>query len=142
MHDEETIGSLIAFYRKSYHVIGSVVLGLGLLISPFLRFIVRDPGDITSNLTIIYFIYLFNVVITYFSSYKYSILNADQNQYIVQLCKGGISITRTVLQSIALLLTHNFYLYLTIESVLILTNNLWLTHYVNRHYSYLNRPEN
>ncbi len=142
LRDEAAIGSLIAFYRKSYHIIGSVVLGIGLILLPFLHYVVRNPGDITSNLNVIYLVYLFNVVITYFSSYKFSILNADQNQYIVQLCKGVISILRTIIQSIALLLTHNFYLYLAIESIMIVANNLWLTHYVNRHYPFLNLPEN
>ena len=42
------------------NIIAAVVAGLGLALSPFLRFLVKNPGDVSlRDLTLFYFIFLF-----------------------------------------------------------------------------------
>ena len=51
-------------------VIGIVVAIVGLTMFPFLDFIIQNPPNINENLKIIYLLYLFNSVFSYFFSYR------------------------------------------------------------------------
>lgn len=56
----EKIKSIVQFYRKVYKIIGFVIIGLGLLILPFLQLIVSDY-HLTPDLYIAYVIYVLNI---------------------------------------------------------------------------------
>ena len=67
------------FYKKAYRTIAGVVAGIGLILVPFLKFFIKNPGNYgIGELTTYYLIFLFNTVSTYFVSYKYSLVNAEQ----------------------------------------------------------------
>lgn len=141
-NDEKQISALMNLYRKAYVIIGISVAVVGAALIPFLKYIIADPGEIGDQIYQIYLFYLFNTSITYFFSYKSSLLVADQKNYIVLSVKEICNITRTVLQTAALLLTGDFYLYLFIESLLILTNNIWISIYVDRKYRFIKSHKN
>lgn len=141
-NDEKQIAALMNLYRKAYVVIGISVAVVGAALIPLLKYIIPDPGEIGNQIYPIYLFYLFNTSITYFFSYKTSLLTADQKNFIVISVKEICNISRTVLQSVALLITGNFYLYLFIESLLILANNIWISVYVDRKYSYIKLHKN
>ncbi len=136
-NDERRIAALMNLYRKAYIVIGISVSIIGAALIPFLKYIIKDPGEIGDQIYPIYLFYLFNTAITYFFSYKSSLLTADQKNFIVLSIKEICNIIRTVLQTAVLLLTGNFYLYLFVESILILANNIWISVYVDRKYNYI-----
>ena len=131
------IAALMDLYRKAYYYIGFGVAVLGALLIPFLGVIIKDPGPLKGQVIPIYLFYLFNTSITYFYSYKSSILVADQKNYIVQTVKEISNITRTVLQIGVLLLWQNFYLYLAVESVCIFANNYIISRVADRKYTYM-----
>ena len=81
--DEEKISSIMRFYRMAYIFIGIAVAIVGLAILPFLDVIIKDAPDIKENIYLLYLLYLFNTVISYFFSYRQSLLTAMQRQYIV-----------------------------------------------------------
>ncbi len=77
--DYYTIGALLNLYKKLYRIIGFVVLGLGLSITPFLRFLIKGsyPADI--NLQLVFLLYLIDTVLSYWLyAYKGSLSNAYQ----------------------------------------------------------------
>lgn len=76
---EDNILSLMKFYRKAYHVIAIIVLILGLILLPFLPWFIKDTTGI-DNLSLIYLIFLFNMVIGYLFSYKRTLITADQKK--------------------------------------------------------------
>ena len=81
--DIEKVKSYMRFYKKAYLTIAGVIAVLGLAISPFLKFILKNPGNLTvRELTLYYYLFLFNTVISYFVTYKYSLVNAEQKNYI------------------------------------------------------------
>ncbi len=135
--DKEKIASLMQFYRNAYMIIGCGVFFIGCLFSPFLRSFIKQPDDIKESIVVIYFIYLFNVVFSYFLSYRFTLLTSDQKTYVIQSVKAGISITRTIIQVAILICWHSFYAYLAAEAILIFINNIILYTYVGKHYPYL-----
>lgn len=116
-NDEEKIASLMQFYGKAYRIIGCVVALVGLLMIPFLNFVIQEPPDIKENLYVIYLLYLFNTASTYFFSYRASLLMAAQRNYIVTGVNYLFTIGQSILQIVLLLLTKEYMLYLIVQTV-------------------------
>ncbi|WP_286080047.1 lipopolysaccharide biosynthesis protein [Parablautia intestinalis] len=136
--DYEKIKSYMLLYKKAYRVIGLVIGAIGLAISPFLPYLVKQPEGVgVRDLTLYYFIFLFNTVSSYFVAYKYSLVNAEQNNYIQT---NIITITKMVtvsLQIVIIIFTGNFYLYLLTAAFVELMQKIFVSRYLNRRYPYL-----
>ena len=137
--NQKRIAALMKLYKKAYIVIGIFIAAVGLVLVPFLKFIVKNPGPVKDDLIFIYLFYLFNCVITYFYSYKSTLLVCDQKNYIVQTVKEISNITRTVFQVLVLVVFRSFYLYLAVESICIFANNFFVSAVVDKKYKYINK---
>jgi len=135
--DKEKISSIMQFYRKAYTVIGIAVAAVGLIILPFLNLIIRDAPNIKENLYLIYLLYLFNTVISYFFSYRQSLLTAMQRQYIVAGYNYIITVSQSIFQIIFLLLTREYLTYLVIQIVGGVTYNVWVSAKAAKDYPYI-----
>lgn len=136
--DYEKIKSYMLFYKKAYRAIAGVVAVIGLLLVPFLKYFIKDPGNYgTGELTIYYLIFLFNTVSTYFVAYKYSLVNAEQKNYIQTNVLTLTKLVTTVLQLIVLLLTANFLVYLLTAAAVELAQKIYVNYYLNQRYPYL-----
>ena len=83
-NDTETIKSIMRFYKKAYNYISIAILIIGLLITPFIKYTIKDI-TIDINIYIVYILFLLSTVATYLNSYKRNIIIANQKNYI----KGG-----------------------------------------------------
>ena len=136
--DTEKIKSYMQLYKKAYYSIAVVVAVIGICISPFLRYIIKNPGTYSvKELTIYYYIFLFNTVSTYFVSYKYSLVNAEQKNYIQTNITTLTKLVTVVLQIIALFLTENFMVYLLTAAGVELAQKIFVNQYLNHCYPYL-----
>ena len=134
--DEEKIASLIAFYKKIYNVIAMVVLGLGLLCIPFLKFIINTQEDIP-YLEVYYLFALSNVVLSYLFVYKTTLLTADQKDYKVVKIRNIMQWVRTILRIIVLLVWKNYIIYLAIGTATVLINNFAASSAAEKEYPYI-----
>ena len=134
----DRIKSYMQFYKKAYRIIGLIVAVLGIALIPFLKFFIKDPGNYgIRELTLYYLIFLFNTVSTYFVSYKYSLVNAEQKNYIQTNILTITKLATTILQLIVLVLTSNFLLYLLTAAAVELLQKIWANNYLNKRYPYL-----
>lgn len=134
----EKIKSYMRFYKKAYLTIAGVIAVLGISISPFLKYILKNPGSLTvGELTLYYYLFLFNTVISYFVTYKYSLVNAEQKNYIQTNITTLTKIVTAAVQIAVLLLFRNFLFYLLAQSVVELLQKIFVTAYLNRLYPYL-----
>lgn len=134
------INSLMYFYKKCYNVIAVIVLLIGLSLIPFLDLFIKDL-TIDTNINLIYILFITDVFASYILSYKRSIINANQKNYIVNLIHIGYLIILNLLQIIILVLTKNYYIYLIIKIVMRLLENIILTLTANKLYPYLNEKK-
>ncbi len=134
--DIETIQSLMRFYKKAYHIIAIIVFFLGLCFMPFLSFFVKDV-TIDLNLQTVYFLFIFDIVCSYLFSYKRSILYADQKNYMINIIHMIYLIILNLLQLFVLYYSRNYYLYLIVQIIMRLLENLVLSIIVDLRYSYL-----
>ena len=131
--DKETIRSLMAFYRRGYHIIGFIVAAIGLRIIPILPFFVKEV-TVDINATVVYLFFLADAVFSYFLSYKRSIFYAKQENYIVQIIHIICLTIMKIVQTIILYITRNYYLYLAIMVLLRVIENVVITYEVIRKY--------
>jgi len=140
-NDRHKIKLLMSFYKKAYRVVALIITLMGLGIYPFLGVLTRtDLGD--HNISIYYFIFLFNTVSTYFVSYKFSLVNVEQKSYIYTNINTIASAMITVAQIIVLCVYKNFLAYLLTNSLLGLLQKIYINHYLNRLYPYLKEESN
>ena len=115
--NEEKIASLVKLYGSAYKVIGITIGIIGLGLMPFLKFIIKDEPAITESIYVLYGLNLFNTVITYFYSYRSSLLIAAQQNYIVVGINYLITIVQSIIQMCALICTHNYMTYILIQTI-------------------------
>lgn len=113
-NDYEKIKSLMRLFKKVYTAIGVFILVVGISLTPFLKFFINDMPDIPDSLSVIYIMYVVNSAASYFFIYKRSLIIADQKRYIATIYRYGLFVILNIAQSIALILTRNFYLYLAL----------------------------
>lgn len=111
--DDDTICALLDLYRKLYRYIGTIILVIGVILIPFLKYLVKSdcPADI--NLYILYGIYLFNTVISYWLfAYKQSLLVAFQRTDIISKRSMVIQLSMYAIQIVTLFMFRNYYAYI------------------------------
>lgn len=136
-HNTTKIAALIGFYRKVYILIASAVLTFGLLLIPFLKYIVNLDQSI-DHLYIYYILALFNVVISYLFVYRTTLLDADQKSYILSYCVIFFKFITFILQIMVLIFTHNYLLYLLVAVLIGLISNITQNRITLKIYPFLN----
>ena len=136
-NDTEEIKSLMRLYKTAYNYIGVIVAVVGLAIVPFINYIIKDEPDIPENISALYLLFLINTVVSYFFTYKKNIIIADQKNYIVIGISQIVLILKTFFQIAFLYLTHQFLLYLLIQIVFTLIDNVICSIIADRMYPYL-----
>ena len=128
--DTDTICALLNLYRKYYRMIGSMILVIGLILTPFLKYLVKGSWPEEINLYGLYLIYLLNTVLTYFLfAYRVSLLNAYQRYDIIFNVDSVLRVLLYGLQITFLLVTRNYYWYILLVPIFTILNNLLILWY-------------
>ena len=139
--DNERIKTLIHFYKKAYYMIGSFILMAGLIVIPFLKVFINDAPDIKENLSYIYVLFLLNTSISYFFTHKRSIIVGHQKQYVVNIIELVTSLAKDVSQMIFLVITKNYVVYLILQILTTILQNIIVSVIANKMYPYINDKE-
>lgn len=135
-NDIEKIKSLMHFYKKAYNLISLTMLVIGLLVIPFLKYIIKEV-TVPVNLTIVYILHLLSTICSYLVAYKRSIIYAEQKDYILKSISICYYLSVNITQIIILYLTKNYYLYLIIKIICQLIQNIAISLIANHRYPYL-----
>lgn len=111
-NDEITLSAIINYLRKVYAYIGMTILVLGLVILPFIPYLIKGevPGNI--NIFYLYVIYLLGSVVGYFLfAYKSSLLIAYQRNDVVSNINTAVFLITYTMQLFIIIFTRNYYLY-------------------------------
>lgn len=140
-NDEEKIASLMKLYGKAYRTIGLLIGLVGLALMPFLNVIIQEPPAIRESIHLLYVLNLFNTAITYFFSYRSSLLIAAQRNYIVGGISYLISIVQSVLQMVYLLAFRDYLGYLLIQTAGTFLYNIIVSQIAVRYYPCIRRSD-
>ncbi|MBQ3543882.1 MAG: oligosaccharide flippase family protein [Lachnospiraceae bacterium] len=123
--DNDTICALLNFYKTVYRIIGLLILGVGMVIIPFLPYLVKGEYPTDINIIVVYLIYLGNTVLSYFMyAYLSSLLNAYQREDLISKINIVVSGLLNISQIIIICLTKNYYLYAILMVVFTIVNNI------------------
>lgn len=136
-NDRERIKTLVQYYKKIYFVIGTIMLVIGIMIIPILKYIIKEQPNIPENLNIIYILFLVNTCIGYFYSHKTAIINANQKNYIISLYNQIFKWIQLFFQITVLLTTKNYTLYLVVQIICTLLNNILISLKANKMFPYI-----
>ena len=135
-NDQEKIKSLMQLFKKVYRIVGIVILLLGFITLPFYKNLINEVPNI-KNLDLIYLLFVANTSISYFYSYKRSLIISDQKRYIATIYRYGFYFLLNVVQIIFLLLTHNYIVFLIIQILFTWLENVFVSLKANKMYPYL-----
>lgn len=135
-NDKEKIKSLMAFFKKSYRIIALIVLVIGLGLLPFLDVFVDNPDSI-SYLWLYYLVFLFNMVIGYLFSYMRTLMVADQQEHKITKIVICFNLILTVLQILVLIIFRSYLVYLLVQSITLLVENIVVNKFIIKNYPYL-----
>ena len=136
-NDVGKIKTLMKCYEKAYRVVALCIFGLGFALFPFLGFFVKEIPEIRDNISLIYFLFLLNSVLSYLFIYKKTIFTADQKEYLNTIVINLSQVVRDILQLIVLLVTADYILYLIIQIVFTVASNLIISYKADNMYPYL-----
>jgi len=135
---EENINEIcewLTLYKRIYQIVGGVILIAGLAILPFLSLLIKGEHPADINLYILYLIYLFNTVISYFAfAFKEVLLIVYQRRDILSTIEIIINITRSIVQIIVLLVSENYYLYIIWLPIFTFITNLFVEFITRQRY--------
>lgn len=134
--DIDLTKSLMHFYKKCYYAIAFIITFIGLLIIPFLHYIVGEV-DLPINVSGVYLCFLADTVVSYLFTYKRSILIANQQNYIVTFCDILYQFVMKTLQIVALVITRDYMSYLYVMIICRAVENIGINILANRQYPYL-----
>lgn len=141
INDEKVISQYMNFFKRVYNLIAAVVTIVGVILIPFLKYIVNLP----SNMPYIYLYYillLINTSVSYLFVYQTTLATADQKNYILNKYDIIFQYILFVLQIIILIVTKSFTLYLAINVICTLLCNVIKVNITQKLYPYLKENNN
>ena len=134
--DEQKLARLMNLYKWMYRAVAVSVLLFGLVLLPFLPYLIKG-GEGIEHITLIYMIYVLGSASSYLLSYKNSIYQAYQKGYICAGWSMACECIKTVSQITVLLLTRNFILYLAVQQAIQFLPNIMVSRMVDKEFPYL-----
>lgn len=134
---KEEIKTLMAFYKKIYSLIALIIAIIGAILIPFLHKIVGVTSIDWNEILIIYILFIVDVVVSYFLTYKRSILYANQKNYIINIVHIGYIVTINLFEILIILLTKNYLLFLIFKVIIRFVENLVINIIVDKNYKFL-----
>lgn len=130
--DKETICALMNLYKKVYRIIGLVVFGLGMMVLPFLKYLIKGNAPADINIYILYLIYLLNTSVSYFLfAYKNCLFTAHQRTDIGMKTGSIFALLQNLIQIFVIVTIRNYYVYVIIIPMFTIMNNvvtaIWAT---------------
>lgn len=136
-NDTEKTKSLMQLYKHLYKIIGLVIIIVGFVLGPFLPYLIKD---MPSDMPYIYWYYLLSVLnsaVSYFYSYKRSILVCDQKEYKSTIVVMVMSLVTKIGQIVVLFLFKSYMAYLFVAFFTTLAENIIISHIADKEYPYL-----
>lgn len=139
-NDKPKIIALLQLYRKVYIYIALGIFIFSLILYPFIGYFIKDADNL-EYISIVYFIFVFNSLIGYFTAYKWSIINANQQVYKLTSINLVYQIGLNLAKLAILYYTKNYILYLVVESLFGVCLNIAIVKKANKLFPYINTKE-
>lgn len=139
--DKREINRIMAAYKYLYRIVGMFVLGIGIIIIPFLHLLIPE-GDY--NWSFVYTIYIIQLLLTltsYFLAYKRILFQVSQKEFVCIKIDTVGSIIFGLLRLGSLLLFKSYYLFLLCNLLGSLICNCIISRQADKTFDYYNAKQ-
>lgn len=138
-NEKDEITGIMNYYKSVYRIVALAVTGVGLVLVPFLQFIIGDTSFSLKYVTIVYILYLANTVSSYLFTYNNTLIIADQKDYKLTQINIISRFVVSVSNILILIIFQDFVIYLATEIVLFIFFQFIKAQKVKKLYPYINR---
>ncbi len=136
-NDTDRLARLMTLYRDTYRIIAAVMMGVGLLLTPFVPYLVRDVDVPIRYVQTVYLLYVVQTASSYLLSYKAAIFEVSQNQYVATAIHAAVRVLICVACVLTLRLTRDFLAYLIVTILLTVLGNAIIALAATRRYPWM-----
>lgn len=123
--DFKQIGMLLNLYDKLYKILSQVILVIGIIVMPFLKYFIGGEPPAGINIYILWLIYLAQTVFSYFIfAYRVTLLSAIQRSDISSLIATAVRTTISIVQIILVIYMHDMVVYAALNAFYTFMYNL------------------
>lgn len=139
--DYPRVRAYLKFYQKFYLSVGLIVLGSGILLTPFLGVFIDNQSVNMTDARLGFILSIVNSFITYLFSSRLCVLNVAQEGYIVTLGTTLAKLVIFLIQWIVLAFYPDFVLFIGIQIIVNLVFYIILNSYTIKRYKWVNSGE-
>lgn len=134
-NDNSKIQAFLAYFKKIYNLIGTTVLVLGLLVMPFLKYLIKQDCPSDLNLYLLYLLFLLNTTASYLVyGYKSVVFNAHQRSDLASNISSIVVTLRYLLEILVLVAFKNYYLYIIVLLTSTIAQNILINILTKKYY--------
>ncbi len=137
--DHEKVSQLMNLFRAAYWVIAAATIVIGIVLLPWLPYLITDVTRDISYIRIVYLMFVFQSAVSYLFSYKIALIQADQNGYIYTRTYTVFKLVGTVPVLIAMVISKNYLVYLGANILLSVVTNAYASGIAQKKYPYIDK---
>ena len=137
--DHEKVSQLMNLFRTAYWIIGAATMIIGIILIPWLPYLITDITSDISYIRTVYLMFIFQSSVSYLFSYKIALMNADQNGYIYTRIYTVFKLIGTVLILVALIISRKYLVFLGANILLSIATDLYASRVAQKKYPYINK---
>lgn len=137
--EKDEITGIMNYYKVIYKKVALIVTVIGLIMVPFLKYIIGETTFSLKYITIVYLLYLANTVSSYLFTYNNTLIIADQKDYKLTQINIISRFTVSVSNIIILIIFGDFIVYLSTEIVIFTLFQFIKAQKVRKLYPYIKR---
>lgn len=133
--DDDELRKLLSLFKRFYYFIATGILGLGLVVSFFIQFFIKEGVVNQQQLQFLFILFLINIVIGYLNTHKRSFLFALQSNRTVQIIDSISKVLMLITQLFVLMQTKSYALYLIINIIYTAVSNILISFACDKKYN-------
>lgn len=138
-HDDDAVARIMKFYKNVYRIIAVAITGAGVVMLPFLKYLVKDVPDIKESIYVIFMLFVLQSATSYLFIYKATLLEANQQKRIVSYVNIVTTIVQVVFECGILILTENYLFYLVFSIACTMLKNIVVSYIAERQFPVLRK---
>lgn len=135
-NNQEKVIALVQLYKKLYGILAIIITILSFILYFFLGSLIKGGATIPF-LGVVYSIFVLKNIVSYLNAHKWSLINADQKEYVIAKYNLGFNIITTIAKIWILVSTQNYILFLGVELFIFIIQNIFNGRIVSNRYPYI-----
>ena len=140
-NDEHMLRKLMTIYKLIYRYIGTGIGAIGLLLIPFLKYIIKGNQLNWNYVYIVYLLQLITSLCGYFLAYKRVMLVVTQRESDITKIEWRCTIVSHIFRIVVLLTVANYILYLLVSVLANIVTNAIISCKVDKDYLFLSHQK-